>query len=625
MLNYVTKLTRFSPVFLALALLLVGSPAMAHPQSPPFTESFAVAAAPAAAAVSINLCAREGQVTMPDGAVIPIWGYVNAVNAANVPIACDDLLIASLPPQLPGPVIRVDQGDTVTITLYNELPVATSIIFPGQNADWSPTASGDQPGVFTEEAAANGGTATYTFTAHAPGTYLYESGTANQPQVPMGLYGALIVDPATAGQAYSHPSTAYDVEEVLVLSEIDPALNADVSANPTSFSYDLLNYLPTYWLLNGRAYGPGTTNPDVLDPDDASTAQPYSSAINLDLDSGQSRLLLRYLNASGTHHTMTLLGNYQRVIARDADELDFVGLSTQQYDAVAETVPSGQTTDAIVTFTTAGEYALFNRQLHITNGDAASSLHYAPGGGMMTIVMATGTGGPPPVSTEADLSVTKTDEPDPVTAGNNVTYTVTVTNNGPDQADNVILSDPLPGGVTLVSATPSQGSCDTTVSCNLGNIAGGGNASVTIVVTTGGAGLLSNTVNVESDTSDPVSGNNSATTETTVNPVVVASMHLGGLTQARSGFANFNHFATITIHNGSHAPVANATVSGSWTGTFGNGFGGSGANPTCMTNAAGQCTVQRNALQALTFMVNSVTHATLTYQVPHDVPTGVTQ
>ena len=76
---------------------------------------------------------------------------------------------------------------------------------------------------------APGGTKIYTFTPTRPGTYLYEAGLLPnaQHQVAMGLYGALIVRP-TAGDAGVHRpgSTAFDDEAVLVLSEIDPALNS---------------------------------------------------------------------------------------------------------------------------------------------------------------------------------------------------------------------------------------------------------------------------------------------------------------------------------------------------------------------------------------------------------------
>ena len=70
-----------------------------------------------------------------------------------------------------------------------------------------------------------------------------------------------------------------------------------------------------------------------------------------------------------------------------------------------------------------------------------------------------------------------------VTAGDNVTYTVTVSNNGPDTAEAVSVTDTLPSGVTFVSATPTQGSCSEAggvVTCNLGSVANAANMPITI-------------------------------------------------------------------------------------------------------------------------------------------------
>ena len=94
----------------------------------------------------------------------------------------------------------------------------------------------------------------------------------------------------------------------------------------------------------------------------------------------------------------------------------------------------------------------------------------------------------------ADLTVTKTDSQDPVTEGNSFTYTLVVANAGPDPATNVVLTDTLPGGVTFISSTSSQGSCSGTgtVTCNLGTISSGGNATVQIVVTANSPGPLTN-------------------------------------------------------------------------------------------------------------------------------------
>ena len=120
----------------------------------------------------------------------------------------------------------------------------------------------------------------------------------------------------------------------------------------------------------------------------------------------------------------------------------------------------------------------------------------------------------------ADLSLGKTDSPDPVLAGNNLTYTIPVTNNGPDPATGVVVTDTLAAEVTFVSATPSQGSCSEssgTVTCNLDDLANGGSATVTIVVTPVAGCALNNTASVASDLPDPNLDNNSATQSTTVN------------------------------------------------------------------------------------------------------------
>src|SRR5216117_166809 len=62
----------------------------------------------------------------------------------------------------------------------------------------------------------------------------------------------------------------------------------------------------------------------------------------------------------------------------------------------------------------------------------------------------------------ADLSVTKSDSPDPVNTGAVLTYTIRVHNAGPDPATNTVLTDSLPGGVTFISATPSSAGCTAT-------------------------------------------------------------------------------------------------------------------------------------------------------------------
>ncbi len=125
-------------------------------------------------------------------------------------------------------------------------------------------------------------------------------------------------------------------------------------------------------------------------------------------------------------------------------------------------------------------------------------------------------------STSADLSIVKADAVDPVVVGSNVVYTLTVRNHGPANATGVIVTDILPSGVTLVSATPSQGAAcggTSTVSCALGALAVGAQATVTVTVSASGRGLLSNTASVAATEADPNRGNNEAVEPTTIgNP-----------------------------------------------------------------------------------------------------------
>lgn len=118
----------------------------------------------------------------------------------------------------------------------------------------------------------------------------------------------------------------------------------------------------------------------------------------------------------------------------------------------------------------------------------------------------------------ADLSLSKTDSPDPVIAGSPLTYTITVTNGGPNAALGVVMTDALPAGVVFVAANPTQGSCSgsSTVTCDLGTLGSGQFASIIIGVNTTAAGVLTNTASVGSNVEDPNTTNNSATTTSVV-------------------------------------------------------------------------------------------------------------
>ena len=131
------------------------------------------------------------------------------------------------------------------------------------------------------------------------------------------------------------------------------------------------------------------------------------------------------------------------------------------------------------------------------------------------------TGCAPPA---ADLSVTKTDSPDPVHIGQNLTYTITVKNSGPDAATGVTATDLLPKNAGFGSTSTTQGGCSlkpekAMVSCSLGTIASGGTVTITINVKPTRKGQITNTVSVSSASPpDPNTANNTASATTTVQP-----------------------------------------------------------------------------------------------------------
>ena len=137
----------------------------------------------------------------------------------------------------------------------------------------------------------------------------------------------------------------------------------------------------------------------------------------------------------------------------------------------------------------------------------------------------------------ADLSVTNVGTPNPVIAGQNRTYAITVTNGGPDAAASVTMSDTLPTGTTFVSLiAPGGWSCSTpavgaggVVSCSIAS-SGVGSALFTLVVTVSSSApvgtVVTNTATISSVTSDPDRGNNSATATVTTTVSAAADVSI---------------------------------------------------------------------------------------------------
>jgi uncharacterized repeat protein (TIGR01451 family) len=168
-----------------------------------------------------------------------------------------------------------------------------------------------------------------------------------------------------------------------------------------------------------------------------------------------------------------------------------------------------------------------------------------------------------------DLQITKTDSPDPDVLGNRVRYLITVKNNGPDTAHNVQMSDPLPIGVTFSSVATTQGTCTggQLVSCQIGTLANGASALITVFVKPTQTGLITNTATTVGAEAESNIANNTATTTTLVKgpfkPPVVATGCYAVAVAPHSLTAGKRSTLTLSVHMlGKPAKNARVRVTG---------------------------------------------------------------
>ncbi len=185
--------------------------------------------------------------------------------------------------QVPGPLIRIKQGDRVRIILTNHLPEPTSIHWHGLIL---PNSMDGVPPL-TQKSVPPGGTFTYEFTVTQSGTYFYHSHVNGDRQQALGLYGALIIDSKM-------PEVAYDKEVTVELGEWT------VRNGKTYPSMPMEGLMPNFFTINGKA---------------------YPSTETIDMKVGQ-KLLVRFIGTnSGFVHPMHIHGGPFRVVATDGNRI----------------------------------------------------------------------------------------------------------------------------------------------------------------------------------------------------------------------------------------------------------------------------------------------------------------
>ncbi len=314
---------------------------------------------------TFTLSAQTGYISLPDGNTMFMWGYSEG----------------GKPFQHPGPVLCVNQGDTVTVTLQNNLSEDASIMFPGQENVQANGAAAqpqfDAGGALTSltnVAAKNGGSITYSFVAANPGTYIYESGTNPRKQVGMGLFGALIVRPSMgANFMYNRADSQFTPgEEFLVLlSEIDPYQH---QAAEQGKSFNLNNYKPRYWLINGRGF------PDSIADNYADwlPAQPYGALARVKGFDATTHPLpgaIRYLNVGTEEYPFHPHGNNGLVIGRDGQPLAGPTGQDMSFEKFAINIGPGQTWDVVFKWYDAERYDEATNPVPVTVPNMANMVY----------------------------------------------------------------------------------------------------------------------------------------------------------------------------------------------------------------------------------------------------------
>lgn len=292
---------------------------------------------------AFSLVAKDAQLATSDANTIYAWGYADATTGVM---------------QYPGPVLLVNQNDTVTVNLTNALPVPTqpvSIVFPGQVGVTATCVSSCTDGPLTKQVAP-GGQVQYTFVASQPGTYRYHSGTNPSLQVDMGLVGAIVVRPAgfnpasaSTRKAYNQAGTEFDREFLIMLTDMDAAMHDTVFNQVTSnqpISVDTSAFYATMWFINGR------NAPDTLLGDNVPWMpnQPYSAA---PIMHPGEKVLIREISAGRDLHPFHHHGAHMLPLARDGRVLESApgaGPDLTSADFTIRSIP-GQTMDLIFEWT----------------------------------------------------------------------------------------------------------------------------------------------------------------------------------------------------------------------------------------------------------------------------------
>lgn len=284
-----------------------------------------------AATTDINLAAEAISKTMVDGTDFTVWQFRD---------------LEGFGPGRLGSGLTFREGDSATVTLFNDLDREVCLEIPGYLTD--------APGV------APGSSHTYEFTAPEAGSYLFCDGVNGDLGRAMGLAGPLVVMPANAENRLSEAGPTFNRQYTLVLQELDDRLNRTVASGG---DFDMAGYEPNYFFVNGLSYPQTTADDETL----------------ISMNVGD-RVALRFINAGLITNPMHFHGHHVEVVSRDRRPETVV--------VEKDTVPVGvnECVDVILTCNQPGAYPLHT---HFVPGVTANGVYVNPYGGALIVMSAT--------------------------------------------------------------------------------------------------------------------------------------------------------------------------------------------------------------------------------------------
>jgi FtsP/CotA-like multicopper oxidase with cupredoxin domain len=283
-----------------------------------------------AAELNITLVAEAALKTMIDGKEIHVWQFNDPADSG--------------PGELTSGLI-VQEGDSVNITVENNLDLPINFVIPGVLNDSSVILSGDAY--------------TYNFTAPAAGSYMYFDNFNGKTGRAMGLSGPLVVMPTDDSNSLYIGGPTFDQQYTLVLNELDDRLNEAVyNGQP----YDMADYEPNYFFVNGLSYPESAENNDT----------------RMEMSLGEN-VAIRFINTGLIISPQHFHGYHVNVASRNRKP------ETTVVEKDTVVVDVGECVDVILPVTQPGVYPLHT---HFVPGVTANGTYLNPYGGALIVMSA---------------------------------------------------------------------------------------------------------------------------------------------------------------------------------------------------------------------------------------------